>query len=161
MVPYKNIFIYMDNSFHGRTMGALSVTGQEKYQTDEVQCSMGRLGSLFAYKKFSVIPDVICIAKALGGGLPMKRLQRLLYPVIMDAPLVGIPSYIISIYSNKAVFYHKYCVRYLLFSLHFQIVDFSIYFLKLSKMFCHPFCCSSIELVFSASKTSSIFVLFS
>jgi len=133
----KNVFIYMDNSFHGRTMGALSVTGQEKYQQDfrpliegvrkvsfndindlkrkfdekvcgiiiepiqgeggiitanaefleearnlcdkfdallifdEVQCGMGRLGSLFAYKKFSVIPDVICIAKALGGGFPI------------------------------------------------------------------------------------------
>ena len=38
---------------------------------DEVQCGMGRLGSLFAYKKFSVIPDVICIAKALGGGFPI------------------------------------------------------------------------------------------
>lgn len=133
----KNVFIYMDNSFHGRTMGALSVTGQEKYQRDfrpliegtrkvnlndisdlkmnfdekvcgiiiepiqgeggisaasvefleaarslcdkydallifdEVQCGMGRLGSLFAYKKFSVVPDVICIAKALGGGFPI------------------------------------------------------------------------------------------
>ncbi|MGV8984122.1 acetylornithine transaminase [Clostridium sp.] len=133
----KNVFIYMDNSFHGRTMGALSVTGQERYQEDfrpliggtrnvifndiedlkknfdenvcgiiiepiqgegginianaeflqqakdlcdkydallifdEVQCGMGRLGSLFAYKKFSVIPDIICIAKALGGGFPI------------------------------------------------------------------------------------------
>jgi len=133
----KNIFLYMDNSFHGRTMGALSVTGQEKYQQDfrpliegvrkvnfndicdlkknfdetvcgiiiepiqgegginaadigfleearnlcdkydallifdEIQCGIGRLGSLFAYKKFSVIPDVICIAKALGGGFPI------------------------------------------------------------------------------------------
>lgn len=136
-VNAKNELIYMDNSFHGRTMGALSVTGQEKYQEDfrplingvkkvtfndiedlrrnfdekvcaviiepiqgegginiasvefleearslcdkydallifdEVQCGMGRLGSLFAYKKFSVIPDVICIAKALGGGFPI------------------------------------------------------------------------------------------
>ncbi|MBU3192031.1 aspartate aminotransferase family protein [Clostridium bowmanii] len=135
--PDKNVFIYMNNSFHGRTMGALSVTGQERYQEDfrpliggtrnvifndiedlkrnfdgtvcgiiiepiqgegginianaeflqeaknlcdkydallifdEVQCGMGRLGSLFAYKKFSVIPDIICIAKALGGGFPI------------------------------------------------------------------------------------------
>ena len=133
----KNVFLYMDNSFHGRTLGALSVTGQEKYQQDfrplidgvrkvnfndiedlkrnfdetvcgiiiepiqgeggintaniefleearnlcdkydallifdEIQCGIGRLGSLFAYKKFSVIPDVICIAKALGGGFPI------------------------------------------------------------------------------------------
>lgn len=133
----KNILLYMDNSFHGRSMGALSVTGQDKYQRDfmpliggvkklqfndvedlknnfnddvcgiiiepiqgeggintasmeylkevrslcdahdallifdEIQCGMGRLGSLFAYKKFNVIPDVICIAKALGGGFPI------------------------------------------------------------------------------------------
>ncbi|MBW9144828.1 aspartate aminotransferase family protein [Clostridium sp. CM027] len=133
----KNVLLYMGNSFHGRTIGALSVTGQEKYQEDfrplmdgvrkvnfndtydlkknfdekvcgiiiepiqgeggvvsankefleevrtlcdkynallifdEVQCGVGRLGSLFAYKKFSVIPDVICIAKALGGGFPI------------------------------------------------------------------------------------------
>jgi acetylornithine/N-succinyldiaminopimelate aminotransferase len=127
----------MNNSFHGRTMGSLSVTGQEKYQKDfmpllggvtsvtindleelkttfnanvcgliiepiqgeggvnsatkeylslcrelcdkydallifdEVQCGIGRLGSLFAYKKFEVVPDVIAIAKALGGGFPI------------------------------------------------------------------------------------------
>ena len=133
----KNIILYMDNSFHGRTIGALSVTGQEKYQKDfmplmggvksvkfnniddlkenfnqnvcgvivepiqgegginvadidflkelrnlcdqynallifdEIQCGMGRTGSLFAYKKFGVIPDVICVAKALGGGFPI------------------------------------------------------------------------------------------
>lgn len=133
----KNTIIYMNNSFHGRTLGALSVTGQDKYQTpfsplicnvksvnfndikdlqynfddsvcgviiepiqgeggintvncdylnelkilcnkynallifDEVQCGMGRLGTLFAYKKFNVIPDVICLAKALGGGFPI------------------------------------------------------------------------------------------
>lgn len=133
----KDIILYMDNSFHGRTMGALSVTGQEKYQQDflpliprvkkinfndiedlyenftnevcgiiiepiqgegginaasteylkearklcdrfnallifdEIQCGMGRIGNLFAYKQFDVIPDVIPIAKALGGGFPI------------------------------------------------------------------------------------------
>ncbi|AAK80343.1 acetylornithine/N-succinyldiaminopimelate aminotransferase [Clostridium acetobutylicum] len=133
----KKEIIYMDNSFHGRTMGALSVTGQPKYQEsfkpligavksvkfndlddikqkissktaavivepiqgeggiipakkeylkllrdlcdennallifDEVQCGMGRVGSLFAYQKFEVVPDIVCIAKALGGGFPI------------------------------------------------------------------------------------------
>ncbi|HSQ88656.1 aspartate aminotransferase family protein [Romboutsia sp.] len=133
----KNEIIYMENSFHGRTLGALAVTGQEKYQKDfmplmegvksakfndiediknkinentcavivepiqgeggilvaqidflkevkdlcekydallifdEIQCGMGRTGSLFAYKKFDVIPDVICMAKGLGGGFPI------------------------------------------------------------------------------------------
>ncbi|MDF2504869.1 aspartate aminotransferase family protein [Clostridium sp.] len=133
----KNEIIYMDNSFHGRTMGSLSVTGQPKYQEnfrplignvkstkfndmedikgkindntcavivepiqgeggivcahkeylqllrdlcdkynallifDEVQCGVGRSGKLFAYQKFGVVPDVICMAKALGGGFPI------------------------------------------------------------------------------------------
>ena len=133
----KNILIHMENSFHGRTMGALTVTGQEKYQTDftpliggvksavfndieslkkvmdentcgvilepvqgeggiinadvqylkqvrdlcnrydavlifdEVQCGIGRSGKLFAYQKFGVIPDVVCMAKGLGGGFPI------------------------------------------------------------------------------------------
>ena len=133
----KNILIHMENSFHGRTMGALAVTGQEKYQADftpliggvksavfndieslkkvmdentcgvilepvqgeggiinadvqylkqvrdlcnkydavlifdEVQCGIGRSGKLFAYQKFGVIPDVVCMAKGLGGGFPI------------------------------------------------------------------------------------------
>ncbi len=133
----KNILIHMENSFHGRSMGALTVTGRERYQKDftpliggvksaklndidslaavinentcgvilepiqgegglniadkeylkkvrelcdkfdalliydEVQCGIGRCGSLYAYEKFGVIPDVICMAKALGGGFPI------------------------------------------------------------------------------------------
>ena len=133
----KNKILYMKNSFHGRTLGALSVTGQEKYQTpykpilggtvqcefnnikdfyakfdrtvcgviieliqgeggiieidpeflqtvknlcdinnallitDDVQCGIGRLGTFFAYQKFSVTPDIITVAKGLGGGFPI------------------------------------------------------------------------------------------
>lgn len=133
----KTRIIYMKNSFHGRTMGALSVTGQEKYQKsfqplipntvsvtfndveeleaafgndvcalifepvqgeggiipatkefmkkarelcdkfdavmilDEVQCGIGRTGSFFAYQGYGVNPDVVCMAKALGGGFPI------------------------------------------------------------------------------------------
>jgi acetylornithine/N-succinyldiaminopimelate aminotransferase len=136
----KNEIIYMNNSFHGRTMGSLSVTGQPKYQEpfrplvgnvksvkfndvkelgkvvnentcaiilepiqgeggiicadieflktarklcdkydallifDEVQCGIGRSGKLFAYQKYGVVPDLICIAKALGGGFPIGAL---------------------------------------------------------------------------------------
>lgn len=132
----KSKILYMKNSFHGRTMGALSVTGQPKYQKefkpliggteqcelnsiediykkisgacaiivepiqgegglvkaeveflkklrefcdkwncllifDEIQCGVGRSGSFFAYDKFGVIPDVVCMAKGLGGGIPI------------------------------------------------------------------------------------------
>jgi len=38
---------------------------------DEVQTGMGRLGSLFGYESFDVEPDVITLAKALGGGVPI------------------------------------------------------------------------------------------
>ncbi len=133
----KTQIIYTNNSFHGRTMGALSITGQEKYQKDfaplipdtvainfnniedlkaafnentcaifleviqgeggiiqiddtflkearslcdqydallifdEVQTGIGRLGTLFAYQSFGIVPDIITMAKGLGGGFPV------------------------------------------------------------------------------------------
>ncbi len=41
---------------------------------DEIQCGMGRTGHLFAYQGYHVIPDIITIAKALGGGFPIGAL---------------------------------------------------------------------------------------
>jgi acetylornithine/N-succinyldiaminopimelate aminotransferase len=38
---------------------------------DEIQCSLGRLGSHFAFQKFEVSPDIITLAKPLAAGLPM------------------------------------------------------------------------------------------
>ena len=38
---------------------------------DEIQCGMGRTGSVFAFEKFQVVPDVLALGKALGGGLPI------------------------------------------------------------------------------------------
>src|SRR5580704_16224818 len=38
---------------------------------DEVQCGMGRTGSLFAFEQFGVRPDVVTMAKALANGLPI------------------------------------------------------------------------------------------
>lgn len=38
---------------------------------DEVQCGMGRTGKMFAYEHFDVKPDIITLAKALGGGFPI------------------------------------------------------------------------------------------
>jgi acetylornithine/succinyldiaminopimelate/putrescine aminotransferase len=38
---------------------------------DEIQCGMGRCGTLFAFEQFGITPDIVTIAKAFGGGLPI------------------------------------------------------------------------------------------
>jgi acetylornithine/N-succinyldiaminopimelate aminotransferase len=41
---------------------------------DEVQCGLGRTGTLWAYQHSGVVPDALTVAKALGGGLPIGAL---------------------------------------------------------------------------------------
>lgn len=133
--------ITMKDSFHGRTLGAITATGQEKYQKDfgpllpgvkyaqyndfeslekmvnentcaivleviqgeggvhpakkeylekvralcdeldivmvfdEVQTGIGRTGKLFGYQVYGVKPDVISLAKGLGGGIPIGAMM--------------------------------------------------------------------------------------
>ena len=38
---------------------------------DEIQTCYGRLGTLFGFEKYDVIPDILCIAKGMGGGMPI------------------------------------------------------------------------------------------
>ena len=38
---------------------------------DEIQCGVGRTGSLFAYEEYNVKPDIMAIAKGIGGGFPL------------------------------------------------------------------------------------------
>ena len=38
---------------------------------DEIQCAFGRNGTLFAFEQFNIVPDVLLLGKALGGGMPL------------------------------------------------------------------------------------------
>ncbi len=54
---------------------------------DEIQCGLGRTGTLFAYEHDGVEPDLLTLAKPLGGGLPMGAV--LLRPEIAAATTPG------------------------------------------------------------------------
>jgi acetylornithine/N-succinyldiaminopimelate aminotransferase len=64
---------------------------------DEIQCGMGRTGTLWAYEQTGVRPDVITVAKALGGGLPVgatvtnERLADVLQPGDHGSTFAGGP----------------------------------------------------------------------
>ena len=64
---------------------------------DEVQCGMGRTGTLGAYEQTGVVPDAMTTAKALGGGLPIgalvtgERLADILKPGDHGSTFAGGP----------------------------------------------------------------------
>jgi acetylornithine/N-succinyldiaminopimelate aminotransferase len=54
-----------------RELHALTRERQVALIFDEIQCGMGRTGSLFAYEQIGVEPDMLTLAKPIAGGLPM------------------------------------------------------------------------------------------
>ena len=54
---------------------------------DEVQSGIGRTGKFFAFEHFNTQPDLVCVAKSLGSGLPLSGVVG--KAEIMDAPIGG------------------------------------------------------------------------
>lgn len=58
---------------------------------DEIQCGMGRTGTLFAFEQFDIAPDILTVAKAFGGGLPIGTFiadKRIMQTLTHD-PVLG------------------------------------------------------------------------
>ncbi|MEO8473907.1 MAG: aspartate aminotransferase family protein [Chryseolinea sp.] len=58
---------------------------------DEIQCGMGRTGTLFAFQQFDIVPDILTVAKAFGGGLPIGAFisSREIMKSLTHDPMLG------------------------------------------------------------------------
>ncbi|MBX2985225.1 MAG: aspartate aminotransferase family protein [Bacteroidia bacterium] len=58
---------------------------------DEVQCGMGRSGTLFAFEPYQIIPDILVLAKAFGAGMPLGAFiaNKKIMSVLSNNPILG------------------------------------------------------------------------
>lgn len=58
---------------------------------DEIQCGFGRCGTLWAFEQYDIVPDILLLGKALGGGMPLGAFiadrQRMRH--LSDNPVLG------------------------------------------------------------------------
>jgi len=58
---------------------------------DEIQCGLGRTGHLFAFQQFKIVPDILLLAKSLGGGMPIGAFisSNKIMAELSDHPILG------------------------------------------------------------------------
>jgi len=58
---------------------------------DEIQTGFGRTGKLFGFEHFDIVPDILLLAKGMGGGMPIGAFvaQKEIMDVIKDNPILG------------------------------------------------------------------------
>ncbi|WP_164122357.1 aspartate aminotransferase family protein [Sphingobacterium sp. xlx-130] len=58
---------------------------------DEIQTGFGRTGAMFAFQHFEIIPDILMLAKGIGGGMPLGAFvsSKEIMDVIKDNPMLG------------------------------------------------------------------------
>ncbi|MDF1575232.1 MAG: aspartate aminotransferase family protein [Bacteroidales bacterium] len=63
---------------------------------DEIQTGMGRTGKFMAYEHFDIVPDILCLAKSFGGGMPLGAFvasRKLMSKLTFDPPLGHITTF--------------------------------------------------------------------